>query len=127
SPLRGLPGADEEARRIAALFATSHVLLGRQATKANFVELAPASDVIHFAGHSILNSNKPRYSSLVFAPGAEADLLYAHQLGQIRFQRSRLVFLAACETAAGTRVAGEGALSLARAFLASGLPAAIGT
>jgi CHAT domain-containing protein len=127
--LGDLAGAVEEVGRIARLFATGHTLLGREATKARFIELAPSHDIIHFAGHSILNPSRPGYSSLVFAPGSgsETGLLYAHELRRVRFSRSRLIFLAACETAAGLGAGGEGTLSLARAFLAAGIPAAIGT
>ena len=126
--LADLPGAEREVRGVAGLFATSHTLLGREATKANFFELAPSHDVIHFAGHSILNPSQPGNSSLVFSSeSTDPGLLYVHEIRQVRFSRSRLIFLAACETAAGTRAGGEGVLSLARAFLASGLPAAVGT
>jgi CHAT domain-containing protein len=127
--LGDLPGAEEETKRVAALFRTSHILRGNEASKARFMELAPFHDVLHFAGHSILNADRAGHSSLVFAAAGSSEdgFLYAHELAAIRLSRARLVFLAACETAAGARAGGEGALSLARAFLASGVPAAIGS
>jgi CHAT domain-containing protein len=127
--LSDLPGAEEETKRVAALFRTSHILRGNEATKARFMELAPLHDVIHFAGHSIVDTGQLGNSSLALAAAGSSEdgFLYAHELAGIRFSRARLVFLAACETAIGMRAGGEGALSLARAFLASGVPAAIGT
>lgn len=53
--------------------------------------------------------------------GSPSDLAGRH------FTRTRLVVLAACETARGTISRGEGVLSLARPFITSGVPFVVAT
>jgi CHAT domain-containing protein len=48
--------------------------------------------------------------------------LFAHEIAQVRFPKTRVVVLAACSTAAGTLSRGEGVVSVARPFLAGGVP-----
>src|SRR5262249_17445780 len=78
----------------------------------------------------MMNTNSPLYSILVFAPGNghsnnDSGALHAYELYGRRFARTRLVVLAACRTASGRRARGEGIASLARPFLAAGVPAVI--
>ncbi|MBD2577855.1 CHAT domain-containing protein [Oscillatoria sp. FACHB-1406] len=53
-PLPPLPGSEEEARAIAALYDTS-VLTGDAATKANVIAAMRDADIIHFATHGLLD------------------------------------------------------------------------
>lgn len=121
-----LPDAGREAAALAALSPDSMLLEGARATKAAFLAEAGGHDFVHFAGHAVLNRGFPLLSHLVFAPEGphESGALYAHELHGRHFERTRLVVLAACSTAAGPAT-GEGAMSLARSFLAAGAPAVV--
>ena len=74
----------------------------------------------------MVNEKNPLLSMLVFAPGKGGDpgALYAHEIYQMDLARTKLVVLAACDTAGDVPVS-EGASSLARAFLAAGVPTVV--
>ncbi|MFN7961849.1 MAG: CHAT domain-containing protein [Thermoanaerobaculia bacterium] len=116
-----LPEAQEEAEEVAHGFRRGRVLLGEAATEAAFRELAGGAEVVHFAGHARANARSPELSSLLLAPGAGEDgTLEAQELESLSLARTRLVYLAACESARGPLSHLEGALSLARELLARG-------
>jgi CHAT domain-containing protein len=120
-----LPGAEAEAAEISGLYARSRLLTGGGATKAAFLEAARTSDVVHYAGHATADTDAPSAARLLFAPdprGNDAGGLYLHELRRRDFERTRVVVLAACRTAAGSVSRVEGALSLCRPFLAAGVP-----
>jgi CHAT domain-containing protein len=118
-----LPGAEAEVEAAAKLYRRHELLVGRAATKERFLERAVAFEVVHFGGHAIANPEFPLLSRLVFADqaGGEQSLL-ARDIGRVRFPKTRVVVLAACSTAAGAISRGEGAVSVARPFLAGGVP-----
>jgi CHAT domain-containing protein len=106
------------------------VLIGAQATKARFLAAAPGFDVVHFGGHAVVNIEYPLLSRLAFseaAGAAGAESLFAYEISRMRLPRTRLVVLAACSTAAGSMSHGEGVVSVARPFLAAGVPLVIGS
>lgn len=119
-----LPFADREASAIGALYPQRRVLLGAQATSQGL--FAGDSPVWHFAGHTVVNREFPLLSRLFLAPepGGSGVLLASEMLAH-RFRRARVVVLATCEAGAGVSVDGEGFISVARAFLASGVPAVV--
>lgn len=121
-----LPYAEGEALTLASLLPGSEVRVRAKATRRDLLEIAGRHEIVHFGGHATVNPEAPLFSHLLMAPEGESDsgLLYAHQLYGTRFERTRLAVLAACDTARGP-VKGEGVLSLARAFLASGVPGVI--
>jgi CHAT domain-containing protein/tetratricopeptide (TPR) repeat protein len=125
-----LAGADAEADAILSVFPSATVLRGKDATKAAFLRLAPQYDIVHFAGHAIVDDAHPEYSALIFAldptPG-RSSLLYAHELSELDLRRARLIVLAGCDSAAGKEAAGEGLLSLSHGILASGAKSVIGS
>ena len=120
---RTLPGAESEVAAASQLYPKHEVLTGRLATKSRFLEMAPRFEVVHFGGHAFANPEFPLLSRLVFAGEAGADQsLFAHEIARVRFPRTRVVVLAACSTAAGAVSRGEGVVSVARPFLAGGVP-----
>ncbi|MFL6291979.1 MAG: CHAT domain-containing protein [Thermoanaerobaculia bacterium] len=127
--LSPLPGAAEEARLVAAAYPRSRLLAGGEATRERFLDLASQGpQVIHFAGHALVNADHPDLSLLVFAGSSEKDgsaAVYSHEVGGLDLGATRLVLLSACSTAAGRVSASEGATSLARSFLAAGVPAVL--
>jgi CHAT domain-containing protein len=121
--LPSLPESETEATRLANLFPGSEILTGDRATPEAFLVLARQHEMVHFGGHAIVNRDFPLLSHLLLAPEDQDDsgLLYAHELYKTRLENIQLVVLAACHTASGP-IQGEGVQSLARAFLAAGVP-----
>jgi len=100
------------------------VVLGRSAS----------GDVIHFATHAMTDPKDPELSAIVLADpfmdqgnmeqalaGPNRALLHAYTI-KSRPINASMVVLSACETGVGKEVAGEGSMSLARAFSYAGVP-----
>jgi CHAT domain-containing protein/tetratricopeptide (TPR) repeat protein len=129
-----LARADDEATRVAGEYLNSRLLIGNAPSRDRFLaEMRLSPEVIHFAGHSILNEEFPEMSMLILVPGPgknDSGVVYAHEVYQLRLDYTRVVVLAACDTASGKLSNSEGALGLARPFLAIGVPcvlASLGT
>lgn len=122
-----LPGAEREVAAVGTQYGERQVLLGAAATRERFVSQAANYDVVHFGGHAYVNTEFPLLSRLAFAESTESEssTLFAHEISRMRFHRTGLVVLAACSTAAGAVSRGEGVISIARPFLAAGVPLAI--
>jgi CHAT domain-containing protein len=121
--VRALPGAEAEVEAAAKFYPHPELLVGQTATKERFLERAPAFDVVHFGGHAIANPEFPLLSRLLFADHAGGEQsLFARDIAHVRFPKTRVVVLAACSTAAGAVSRGEGVVSVARPFLAGGVP-----
>lgn len=130
NPLQGdrqlnLPGAEAEARDVAARIPNATLLIGHQATVAAFQTDAPGHDIIHFAGHGQFNQEQPLESRLLFSTptGAVWDLT-ARDLYDMRTDAS-LVFLSACETGLNALSGGQDIIGLERGFFYSGSRAVI--
>lgn len=124
--LRPLAAADGEATAIASQVSSPRILRGTEATVDRFVKSAADAKLIHFAGHAVVNLLRPELSSLVLAPNPEGggSRLYARDIYRMHLPRTRLVVLAACESAAG-RITGDSPLSLGTSFIAAGVPTVI--
>lgn len=123
-----LARASSEVDRIAELYPASFVLKKETATKAAFLDGLERFTIVHYAGHALGHDVDSLRSRLILAPDVRAGsdgTLFAEEIYGRRFTRTRLVVLAACSTAAGLISRGEGAMSLARPFLAAGVPAVI--
>jgi CHAT domain-containing protein len=87
-----------------------------------------SADIIHFALHSVANEISPMHSKLVLARDPTADpqvsdgSLEAGEIYRLHLPRTRLAVLSACQTGAERYYGGEGMISLARPFLAAGVP-----
>jgi CHAT domain-containing protein/tetratricopeptide (TPR) repeat protein len=127
--LPDLPDAAREARAIATYYKHPKILVGRDATHDRVVESAGRVDVVHFGGHALANDDAPALSFLAVAPdsGRRNGRLLAFEIASLPLQRPRLVVLAACSTASGPVVFGEGILHLARPFLMAGVPVVLAT
>lgn len=126
--LSDLSGAELEAKKVIQFYPSSQLLLHEEATKTKFLSLANNYNVIHFAGHSIMDAQSPLYSELVFAEGEDKQQssgLYAYELYKQKFNHTKLVVLAACKTANGRSLNNEGIANLARPFLAAGVPTVV--
>jgi len=130
--LEDLPLAEREAKTIARLYPSSTLLLGLQADKQHILREMQAAEVIHLATHGQADLAQPLRSKLVL-PSArsgsmqspEDDFLQAFEIYGLRLPQTRIVTLSACETGFGQNRRGEGMMSLARPFLAAGVPTVI--
>ena len=114
-----------EVEAVAALYPNATVLSGASAVRETFLRLTREADIVHFAGHGEADAGA---GSILFLneKGATAPLT-AEDVARLRLDRTRLIVLAACDTARGRIAAGEGAASVARAFLDAGVPSVVGT
>jgi CHAT domain-containing protein len=119
-----LPSTIHEASAISALYRRHRLIRGSDADPRSFLGMASAYDIIHFAGHSIVDEKSPDASCLLFGASGR---LRASEIESSDLSRVRLVVLSGCSTGVGKTHPSEGVMSLARAFIAAGLPAVIGT
>ena len=83
--------------------------------------------MVHFAGHAVANTTFPALSRLLLASsdGSSSGSLFVHELRNHRLPRTQIVVLAGCRTSGGQIRRGEGAINLARPFLAAGVPVVV--
>lgn len=117
-----LPNAAAEAEHVATLYEVQ-AFLGERAAKQLFLRRAPESEIVQVSGHARTRPRSPGDSALLLAGGA----LTAREIQRLHLDRTRLVVLSACSTASGPSRGGEGAESLAQAFLAAGVPGVVAT
>jgi CHAT domain-containing protein len=124
--LPALPGASREAHRVASLYRSSNLLLGREATRRAFLRNASRHEVIHFAGHAATRALLPSMAGLVFSPEPDGSpLLLARDVSSLGLNDVHLVVLSACGTGATGTPGTAGHESLAQAFLAAGVPSVL--
>ena len=111
------------------MYTNATVLTGAAATKRRFLSELQSADVVHIASHAVVNEEYPMESELLFAAGdaSESSGLSIDELVRIRLTAPRVVVLAACGTARGSRYRLEGVMSLARAFMEVGTPQVVAT
>lgn len=126
SPLRA---AEREAREVASLYQRHILLPGAEAIKERVLRDMRSAEVIHFAGHYVMDGSSPLLSKMLLAGGQSSaaagnqnpDLSTFEIIGQ-RLERTRLVVLSGCQTGLDRYYDGEGAVGLTRAFLQAGVP-----
>ncbi|MDF5716796.1 MAG: CHAT domain-containing protein, partial [Rhizonema sp. NSF051] len=122
--LSQLPGAEEEANKIARLFNTQ-ALTGNVATETTVKQRMSQARIIHFATQGILEyegMNIP--GELAFAPSIQDDgWLKSDEIMNLNLN-AELVVLSSCDTALG-RITGDGVIGLSRSFFAAGVPTVI--
>ena len=95
--------------------------VGANATKPAFLDALRRYDVVHFAGHAVVNTGRAESSSLVLAPSdGDVGVLSPNEIEGTPLARGALVVLAACDTAEGSVFRGEGLMGLVRPFIAAG-------
>ncbi len=124
-------GSEADDLEIASLYGHAQTIAGSLATPEAFLVAVGANDIVHYHGHAVVVPDSLSDSRLLLAPepgDPEHGALYAHQIANERFQRTRLVVLSACQTAGKSSAptdGGEGVGGLARPFLAAGVPAVV--
>lgn len=126
--LADLPDAEQEGRRIAAIYPKASVAYGAAATRTSFLRALEEADVVHFAGHALVSAERPEASRLLLSPGSDglADLTW-RDLAALRRVRTRTLVLGACDTAVGAVYRGAGPMDLAQPFLWAGVRTVLGT
>jgi CHAT domain-containing protein len=124
-----LPATRGEVEAFRTGFPGAMLRLGRQATEAEVRRALTLGGPVHMATHAVINVRNPMFSRIELARPddvrSENDgRLEVHELLGLGV-RSPLVFLAGCETGAGTEwtddpVRGTAELTLAQAFLSAG-------
>jgi CHAT domain-containing protein len=115
-PLRG---AEREARDIAALYPKHSVLVGDEATKAQFIAGLHDCDVVHIAAHALVDPTDSRNSRFLFAGPADASVT-TRELADMSLGGVRVAVLAGCQTAVSANGYGD-VRSLASGLLAAGV------
>jgi CHAT domain-containing protein len=124
--LEPLPATRDEVRGIARLFPGAEVYLGAEATEERAKQASPHADLLHFAGHGLIDERFPLDSSLALTipaqlqEGRDNGLLQAWEIFENLRLDANLVTLSACDTALGREMGGEGLLGLTRAFQFAG-------
>jgi CHAT domain-containing protein len=128
--LAGLPRAREEAWIAAASGAPgSELRLGPAASEQFFksTDLRPF-DVLHLATHAVVDVEAPERSAVLLAPGAEMEdgLLQSREISGLELGHA-VVVLAACRSASGLGLRGEGVVGLGRSFFEAGAHGVVGS
>ncbi|MEN0050249.1 MAG: CHAT domain-containing tetratricopeptide repeat protein [Bacteroidota bacterium] len=114
----------KEVERAAKLIGSTNLWINEDATKENYLAIAPNTSIIHLSMHGDIDNDNPSYSKLVFANTEEEEnshLLYAYELYNMELN-AELVVLSACNSGSGILEKGNGILSFARAFKHAGCP-----
>lgn len=123
-----LPAVDHETREVARSYSHVRRLGGAAATPAAFTREAASANVIHFSGHALASDGTGQQGCLLLKGDGTTDgRLDVKQIAAMHLPRTSLIVLAACATAAGEIRSTEGTISVARAFLAAGVPSVIAT
>lgn len=119
--LSELPGAQQEALDIAAMF-QSQSYINQAASEQEFKNKASDYAVLHIATHGLLNDEDPLYSNLILCNQNKEDgILHAFELYNMQL-KANLAVLSACNSGMGKLTKGEGVVSIARGFSYAGVP-----
>ncbi|HWZ44513.1 MAG TPA: CHAT domain-containing protein [Candidatus Saccharimonadales bacterium] len=120
-----LADAEREAREIVRLMPGARLLLGSDANSAAILGAISYADIFHYVGHALLARDGSGLLLGQIDSAGVPDVLDAVRLGRAKIYTTKLVVLSACGTAGnGMRTLGEPS-SLARVFLATGVPQVI--
>lgn len=122
------PASDADARTVAAVYQSAELLTGTSATSAKFFADAPGRTIVHVSAHTGPNQAYPLLARLTLAdePGQRySGVVLGRDIAARSFTNTSLVVLA--ESRAANVDANAGTLSVARAFLAAGVPNVLGT
>ena len=128
-PLQALPYARKEGNAIIRYLAgDSRIEVGEAASEHLLKTNADKFRILHFAAHAVVDHDNPERSAVVLSPGSETEdgMLQPREIAQLDLEGS-IVVLSTCHSASGLLFRGEGAMSLARAFMQAGATSVIAT
>jgi CHAT domain-containing protein len=88
---------DEEVQQMRKLFPNTKVLRGDAVTAATMVRELPRTDIFEFAGHAVTREHG---GELILSSRSGAEILSGSRLAELHLDKTRIVVLAACSTAA---------------------------
>jgi hypothetical protein len=116
-----LPGAEAEAKSVAALFPASRIYLRGEANLYHFALDARNADVLHLACHTLpLDERGNR--ALCLSPTDRHSGMVGYQDLYTLKTPAFLVSMSACSTGLGEEMKGDEILGFTRGFLAAGIP-----
>lgn len=110
-----IPGAEEEARAVAASLPGAVLLVGADATLARVRAACVGAGLIHVAGHARFVGTNPTASGLKLSDG----WLTSAEISALRLE-SPIITLSGCDTGRSSRSSGEEVFGLSRAFFLAG-------
>ena len=134
--LQRLASAKREAEAVAACYSpTYRLLLDKDATERRIRSEILKFNVAHFATHYLPDERNSMLSEMVLAspPGVKVSdkeddgVWQIHEIYKMKLPQMRLVVLSACQTGIEHQYGGEGAVSVARPFIAAGVPLVVAT
>lgn len=131
--LRRLPSAGREAEAVTAFYKRHRLLLRGEARESTVKNELVKANVAHFALHHLVDERASLLSKMVLATGSHGDkrrreddgAWQIHEIYKMRLPQTRLVVLSACQTGVEQQYRGEGAISVARPFIAAGVPVVV--
>jgi CHAT domain-containing protein/lipopolysaccharide biosynthesis regulator YciM len=121
-----LPGAVEEVKSISQLM-RGDSWINEEATETNFKTSASLYHVLHLAMHTLIDNEKPQFSELLFNHDSDTvndGYLTVAEIYNLKLNASMAV-LSACRSGFGKIQAGEGPISISRAFSYAGCPSVV--
>lgn len=112
-----LPSARNSVNLISSIFGGIS-FTGGDATRHAFLKRSREGNIVHFAGHAIVDK-QPKFSQLLFSHVSIDSQLYASDIYDMGLDID-LAVLSACNTGNGKSKLGEGVMSLSRAFKFAG-------
>lgn len=122
------PASDADARAVASVYQSAHLVTGTAATSSRFFADAPGRAIVHVAAQTAPNQAFPLLARLTLAdePGQRySGVVLGRDIAARTFANTSLVVLA--ESRATNADENAGTLGVARAFLAAGVPNVLGT
>jgi CHAT domain-containing protein len=129
-----LPASGRESQAIALYYSSPRLLLRDTARESVVKSEIEQSDVVHLALHYVVDEGSSLLSKLILAREASsvsngadvpAGTLPAYEIYRMKLPRTRLVVLSACQTGIERNYRGEGPISIARPFIAAGVPVVV--
>lgn len=121
-----LPGAISEVAELSD-FLGGKSWINAEATESTFKEKAGEYSVLHLAMHSLLNTEDPEYSELLFNGKLDSlndGYLTIEEIYNLDLN-AEMVVLSACSSGSGKLQVGEGPISFTRAFSYAGCPSVV--
>lgn len=125
--LEPLSAARREADEIVSIYGRLSTVAPKDADLEALEIRAASAEVIHFVGHLLTRHNRRNTAIVASRLEGDAGLLDVREIASMNLAHVRVVVLAACGSARGETLVGEGSISVARAFLAAGVPSVVAT
>jgi CHAT domain-containing protein len=125
APLRH---AGREARSLKRVAGRGSLMVSGADASEQALKEIPLGDyrIIGLVTHAVVDEEQPERSAIILAPGSEAEdgFLQVREIADLSLD-GQLVILSSCRSSSGRILGGEGAQSLARAFLQAGAGAVL--